>query len=81
MNPFPPFFALGFLHWAFLLPEDGWESEKAFDLFWRGGFPPRRKSSEDEDSSSNACSHNSNSWPPASQIELTVATTTLVNRK
>ncbi len=47
----PPVFCIG----LFLLSEDGWESEKAFNLFGRGGFPPlEEKSSEDENSSSNA---------------------------
>ena len=50
-EPLPPFFRIG----LFLLSEDGWESEKAFDLFGRGGFPPlEEKSSEDVNSSSNA---------------------------
>jgi hypothetical protein len=49
-EPLPPFFRIG----LFLLSEDGWESEKAFDLFGGGLSPPRRKSSEDKDSSSNA---------------------------
>ena len=50
-EPLPPFFCIG----LFLLSEDGWGSEKAFDPFGDGGFSPsRRKAAEDENSSSNA---------------------------
>jgi hypothetical protein len=36
VNSFPPFFRIG----LFLLSEDGWGSEKAFDPFGDGGFSP-----------------------------------------
>ncbi len=42
--------------------------------FLEGGFPPQKKVSENEDSSSIACPHNLFCWPPTSQIESTVAT-------
>jgi len=76
MTLLPPFFMLGFFPFR-----KGWESEKAFCLFLEGGFPAQKKVSENEDSSSIACPHNLFCWPPTSQIESTIATTTLVHRK
>ena len=48
--------------------------------FSEGGFPTQKMVSENEDSNSIACPHNIICWPPTSQIESTVATTTLVHR-
>jgi hypothetical protein len=73
-EPLPPFFCIG----LFSFPKMDGSLRRHSTFFGGGGFPPRRKSLEDEDSSSNACPHNFISWPPTSQIELTVATTTLV---
>jgi len=56
-------------------------SPRRHSAFFGGGFPPQKKVSENEDSSSIACPQNLFCWPPASQIESTIATTTLVHRK